>query len=126
MSLGQGPLGQVSLGQVSLGQMSLGEIAWMAFAGFAAWVFWRQLAIRELALRHAHSACEKSDVQLLDQSIGLSKLRFARLKRGGFGLLREYHFEFTSTGARRYQGRILMIGRTLQRVQLDAFRETGF
>ena len=102
--------------------MSLKQAALLVFAVFAAWVFWRQLAIRELAMRHAIALCKKNDVQLLDQSIGLSRLRFVKLKRGGFGLLREYHFEFTSTGERRYKGQVYMVGSSLQRTHMDAFQ----
>ncbi|HEY7772502.1 MAG TPA: DUF3301 domain-containing protein [Marinagarivorans sp.] len=103
--------------------MTLEQIMLIVLAGFGAWLFRRQLALREIALKHAVAACDKSDVQLLDQSVGLSKLRLKRLARGGFGLVREYRFEFTSTGERRYAGRIFMVGQTLQKVELDAFRE---
>lgn len=103
--------------------MTLEQIMLMVVAGFGAWVFWQQLAIREMALRHALAACEKNDVQLLDQGVGLNKLKIAKLAGGGFGLLREYGFEFTSTGEQRYAGKISMIGKTLQGTQLEAFRE---
>ncbi len=105
--------------------MTLEQIMLMVIAGFSAWVFWRQLAIRELALRYALAACEKSDVQLLDQSIGLNGLKITKLAGGGIGLLRDYGFEFTSTGEQRYAGKILMIGKTLQGTKLEAFRESG-
>lgn len=103
--------------------MTLEQIMLVVLAGFGAWLFRRQLALRELALQHAVAACDKSDVQLLDQSVGLSRLRITKLARGGFGVMREYRFEFTSTGERRYSGRIFMVGQTLQKVELDAFRE---
>ena len=103
--------------------MTLEQMILIVLVGFGVWIFWRQLAIRELALRHANAACSKADVQLLDQSIGLSKLRLSKLTGGGVGLLREYRFEFTSTGEQRYVGRIFMVGHTLQRVEMDAFRE---
>lgn len=103
--------------------MTLKQSMLVIVVGFLAWVFWRQLAIRELALRHAKLACEKNDLQLLDQSIGLNTFKIAKLAGGGFGVLREYGFEFTSTGERRYKGKILMIGQTLQGTQLEAFRE---
>jgi hypothetical protein len=37
-------------------------------------------------------------------------------------LWREYRFEFTSDGSRRYSGHINMLGKQLQDVQLDAYR----
>lgn len=103
--------------------MTLEQIILIVTAGFGAWLFWQQLAIRELALRHAISACEKNDLQLLDQSIGLHKIRVKKLNGGGMGVLREYSFEFTSTGEQRYNGKVFVVGRTLQGVKLDAFRE---
>lgn len=91
--------------------------------GFLGWVFWRQLALRELALKHALAVCDRQGLQLLDQSIGLSGVGFQRRPSGSLCLTRKYQFEFTSTGERRYTGRITMAGQTVLATELDAFRD---
>lgn len=91
--------------------------------GFLGWIFWRQLAVRELALRHALAVCERQGLQLLDQSIGLSGVSFQRRPSGSLCLTRKFQFEFTSTGERRYTGRIIMAGQTVLSTELDAFRD---
>ena len=105
------------------GFMDLNKVVIFVTLGFLAWVFWRQLAVREKAFRHAAAACEQAGVQMLDQSIGLAKLRWAKLQNGQRGILREYRFEFTSTGEQRYTGRVFMVGETLQQCEMDAFRD---
>lgn len=103
--------------------MTLEHSIFLVIALFIGWLFWQQLALRERALNYAKHLCDKSDVQLLDQSIGLASIRVKRLTRGGWGLVREYQFEFSSTGERRYTGRIYMVGNTVQNFEMDAFRE---
>ena len=103
--------------------MTLKHSVLIIVIGFAVWVFRRQLALAELAFLYAQAFCQKNDVQLLDQSIAMAGIKFKKLTRGGFGLEREYHFEFTSTGEQRYTGRIFMIGQTIVKVNMDAFRE---
>ena len=104
--------------------MTLKHSLLVLLVGFAAWLFWRQLAIRERALAHALMVCEKNDVQLLDQGIGFAGFKLHKGKRGGWNLWREYVFEFTSTGEQRYKGRVFFEGQTVVRTELDAFRES--
>lgn len=103
--------------------MTLEDVMIIVSLGFVGWVFWRQLALRELALTHALAVCERQGLQLLDQSIGLSGVSFQRRPSGSWCLTRKYQFEFTSTGERRYTGRIIMAGQTVLSTELDAFRD---
>ena len=103
--------------------MTLEDSIILTVLAFICWVFWQQLAIRERAFSYAQELCEKHTVQLLDQSIGLASIRFKRLTRGGWGLVRQYQFEFSSTGEHRYTGRIFMVGKAIQHFEMDAFRE---
>ena len=67
-------------------------------------LFWRSQRIRETALRATRRHCEREEVLLLDQTVGLKRFRLARDERGRWGLWRIYAFEFTVTGGERYQG----------------------
>lgn len=86
-----------------------------AFIG--AWI-WRGLGLRDRALTLVRKHCQRSDVQLLDESIALSRIRLARNRNGRLGLVRRYAFEFTVTGERRYPGHIELHGAQLLQVEL--------
>lgn len=103
--------------------MTLGDSMLIVGVGLLGWLFWQQLALRELALRHALAVCDKQGLQLLDQSIGLAGFSIQRRPSGSLCLARRYQFEFTSTGEQRYTGRVVMAGRTVIATELDAFRE---
>ncbi|MEH6565984.1 MAG: DUF3301 domain-containing protein [Halopseudomonas sp.] len=74
------------------------------------WWLLRTLGLRDQALRLVRKHCERSDVQLLDDSIALTGMRVVRNRRGRPGLVRRYAFEFTVTGEHRYDGYIDLHG----------------
>jgi len=99
--------------------MNLVALAWLMLLGLGAAYVWRALQARELAYAAAHRECENMQVQLLDQSVYLRKLWFRRNKHGRLGFWRVYYFEFTVTGGTRYVGRVFMLGRRIERVELE-------
>ncbi|NQZ31035.1 MAG: DUF3301 domain-containing protein [Oceanospirillaceae bacterium] len=78
--------------------------------------------IRELALKAAREECLKLDLQLLDGSVSLKKLKLKRADSGHLALLRVYNFEFSATGAERYSGNITMFGLKVEQVHLQPHR----
>ena len=77
---------------------------------------------REIAFIAANAYCEKMEVLLLDEYVALNA---QWLKRGDDGKLkawRSYQFEFTSTGADRYQGKVIILGREIVTIQLEPYR----
>lgn len=88
----------------------------------AAW-FWHHLGIRQLAMRHARQACQRNNVQLLDQSIYLRKIRLVRSRATLLAMERSYEFEFASRGDRRYLGWVVLSGRQLTRLELQPYSE---
>lgn len=62
------------------------------------------------------------NIQLLDQSVSLKKIRFGLTPKHSPALLRNYAFEFTSTGDERYKGYIDMIGIYVVNITLQAHR----
>jgi hypothetical protein len=46
----------------------------------------------------------------------------ARSLSGGLVFRRRYQFEFSSTGDRRYQGKLELLGMGLQSIELEAYR----
>lgn len=73
---------------------------------------------RELAVAH----CREQDLQLLDQSMVIIGIWPVRGADGRLALRRRYQFEFASTGDRRYQGRLELLGLALQKIELEAYK----
>jgi hypothetical protein len=69
---------------------------------------------REVALRAARAACEREGVQLLDETVAMTRVRPARDRAGQPCWRRWYQFEFTEDGGSRRNGELEMLGlRTL-------------
>lgn len=80
--------------------------------------WWHQDQYRRRAFSLAKQACVKAGVQLLDDSVGLKRLRLRRV-RAGFVLERQFGFEFTPSGATRFVGRVVFAGARVEAVDLD-------
>ncbi len=80
------------------------------------------LRARERAVRAGKSACERYDLQLLDDTVSFTRLRLARDDEGQLKIARTYSFEFSDTGNNRRRGAIVMLGGELQDLQLEPYR----
>lgn len=96
----------------------LGHVALLMLAGVIGTWIWRGLGLRDRALVLVRQHCKDVDVQLLDESIVLDRIRLARSRSGRVGIARRYAFEFTVTGERRYSGSILLHGAELLSIEL--------
>ncbi|MEK6748704.1 MAG: DUF3301 domain-containing protein [Pseudomonadota bacterium] len=88
------------------------------FIGVAYW--WDAVRIKELARNIGKQACERAQVQILDDTVQLTKLRLRRNARGRIALWREYRFEFTPDNQVRFPGQIVLHGQRLMRVCVDS------
>ncbi|APZ44222.1 DUF3301 domain-containing protein [Acidihalobacter ferrooxydans] len=77
------------------------------------------LRAREAALRACRRATQRFELQLLDETVALRRLRPARTRSGRVGLRRHYSFEYSVQGNERRQGEIVMLGRHVQSVRGD-------
>jgi hypothetical protein len=85
--------------------------------------FWLDsLRARERALSAGRAACERYELQFLDDTVSVSRVRLGRDDEGQLRIARTYTFEFSDTGNNRRQGAIVMIGAELQDLQLEPFR----
>ena len=89
-------------------------------AGILLWL--DSLRVRERAVRAGKSACERYDLQLLDDTVSFTRLRLARDDEGQLRISRTYTFEFSDTGNNRRRGAIVMLGGELQDLQLEPYR----
>lgn len=98
------------------------DILWLLLIGAGLWFWWNALGAHQRALRAAKQHCEQMNVQLLDDSVVLQRLRIQRSTRGPMTLARSYQFEFSSTGDDRYFGEVKLLGYRLQQVHLGVYR----
>lgn len=96
-------------------------IVLFSLAGLIAF-WWQSLQIRDQATAAVRKRCEQLDLQWLDQTIVLKRLRIRRNARGALCLWRVFTFEFSSTGEERYQGYVTLRGSLIEDIQLPAHR----
>ena len=89
-------------------------------AGILLWV--DSLRARERAVTAGRSACERYDLQFLDDTVSFARLRLARDEEGRLKIARTYTFEFSETGNNRRHGAIVMLGQELADIQLEPYR----
>ena len=80
------------------------------------------LKARERAIKAGHSACERYQLQFLDETVAFARLRLARDHEGQVKIKRTYTFEFSDTGNNRRDGAIVMLGGELQDLQLEPYQ----
>ena len=74
-------------------------------------VFWIDtLRAREAALLAGRAACERYSLILLDDTVAVTRMRFARTAEGRLRIARTYGFEFSDTGNNRRHGVIQLVG----------------
>ena len=88
--------------------------------GILLWV--DSLRARERAVQAGRSACERYQLQFLDDTVSFARIRLARNEDGELRIARTYLFEFSDTGNNRRHGAIVMLGGELQDLQLEPYR----
>jgi hypothetical protein len=89
-------------------------------AGILLWL--DSLRARERALQAGRSACQRYELQFLDDTVAFAKLRLARDDDGQLKIARTYTFEFSDTGNNRRHGAIVMLGGEMRDLQLEPYR----
>ena len=77
---------------------------------------------KELARRAGKQLCDRHGVQFLDDTVEKKKIWVRRNNRGRLELCRMFFFEFATDGLHRYQGRIVVLGKIVSDVSMDAYR----
>ncbi|MDR2012478.1 MAG: DUF3301 domain-containing protein, partial [Rhodanobacter sp.] len=77
--------------------------AWLLLLSIVAaiWAWMDALAARERAIHHGRELCREAGVQLLDQTVSLSRLRIVR-RDGLPALLRRYSLDVSLDGSDRH------------------------
>lgn len=105
--------------------MHYSELILLLCFGLIVW-FWQDSArVKELASRAGFRVCRQAQVHFLDETVEFTGLRFRRDSQGSLRLRREYRFEFSSDGSRRYQGEITMLGHRLETLTMEPYRDSS-
>jgi len=84
--------------------------------------FWLDsLRARERALKAGRAACERYELQFLDDTVLCTRTRPTRDAEGRVTLRRVYSFEFSDDGRRRRGGSIVIVGDRLESLELEPF-----
>lgn len=89
-----------------------GTLIALLLVAAAVWAWMDVLRARESAIAHGRRLCEEAGVQLLDQSVAVSRLRVVR-RDGLPALRRRYAFEVSIDGSDRYRGHLDLDGHRL-------------
>lgn len=85
-------------------------------------LFWLDsLRARERALKAGRAACERHELQFLDDTVSVSRVRLGRDDDGQLRIARTYTFEFSDTGNNRRHGAIVMLGGELQDMHFEPY-----
>jgi hypothetical protein len=101
------------------------EIVLLGLLGALAWYWYSGMHAREQAIAVGRRACADAGLQFLDESVALSRIRFARNGNGQLLFQRDYHFEFSDTGNNRRPGVVRMLGDRVEWVNLDGEWQPG-
>jgi hypothetical protein len=94
---------------------------WLLLAlGLSIWGWYESLRAREFAIRIASETCRYQNLQLLDGTVSLQRVRFQRNSESRLGLQRVYQFEYSTDGATRQRGFVILHGRQVQSIGLAA------
>jgi hypothetical protein len=88
-------------------------------AGVFFWV--DSLRARERALAAGKRACERSGLQLLDETVAGAGLRLARNDNGELRIRRVFVFEFSDTGNNRRRGSVVVLGSEVQDLYIEPY-----
>ena len=89
----------------------------------AAALLWADsLRARERAVRAGRSACERYQLQFLDDTVSFARMRLARDDGGQLKISRTYTFEFSDTGNNRRRGAIVMLGGEVADLHMEPYR----
>ena len=80
------------------------------------------LRARERAVRAGRSACERYNLQFLDDTVSFARIRLARDDGGQLKISRTYTFEFSDTGNNRRHGAIVMLGGHVADLHMEPYR----
>ena len=94
----------------------------LAVLGLGFWFWLHSIRILEIAREAGRQACNRADVQFLDDTVASTRLALARDRNGRRILRRTYRFEFSETGNSRREGEVVMLGDRVEAVTMEPYQ----
>ena len=88
----------------------------VAILAVVVWLWRESLRAREAATRAGRRICQDNDVQFLDETVALARMNLAW--NGRVALVRCYRFDYSTNGADRAGGFVVVQGNVIVHVQL--------
>lgn len=83
--------------------------------------WWHAQGIRQIALATCRAYCKQRQLQLLDDTVSVSRLWFKRDEGGRWRGWRLFIFEFTSNGTERHRGWLVMLGERVENIEHEPY-----
>jgi len=99
--------------------VSVGELSLVFGAALVGALWWWAVEARDRVNLVCREVCRDLDVQRLDETVSLRRLRLARDGHGVLAIERVFGFEFSVNGADRHPGEICLRGVLPRWVHLD-------
>ena len=100
------------------------DILLLAVLVLITWYWWDTTQCKEIARRTCKAKCDLAGVQFLDDTVEQKKIWVRRNGAGKLELCRLFFFEFATDGEYRYQGRVVLLGKFVSEINMDAYRIT--
>lgn len=98
--------------------MTLSALIPLILLGLAVYAWQNSRRIHERATAAARNACAAQDLQLLDGTVVLYRVTLERPETGRVALRRTFVFAYSTDGADRRSGFVIMLGTGLEQVGL--------
>lgn len=102
--------------------MTINDLFLLALLFILAYILWSHANMSTIAIQAARKRCEQEGVQLLDQNVILKRLSIRPSPYSLLAIKRQYVFEFSSVGDKRYQGHIYLLGKRVDSIELAPFK----
>jgi hypothetical protein len=97
------------------------SLIYMMLLAALGWFWLSSIRVLEVARNAAKQACSKADVQFLDDTVASIGIRVVRNTSGRRVFQRTYRFEYSETGNDRIEGKVVMLGETVESVTLHPY-----
>ncbi len=95
---------------------------WVIICASIAGLYWlAAMRCKDVAVAVARRECRLCDVQLLDQTVHQTRISLSKDSKGGWRIWREYRFEYSHDGESRSRGRLMLLGHSPVRVDMETF-----
>jgi len=102
--------------------MILSDVFVLLLLSCLALIWWWDRGIKQSAFLKCKQYCENADIQLLDDTIQIKKIKLEKNSHNQWQILRVFQFEFTYTSEERYQGTLEMLGKHMRHIELAPYK----